>query len=107
MCMPMPEGDYQFETDIERFTEEYILAIPEDGILENNKHRGYLFDIDGYYPNEVHDLLDNYVPLPENKAHEPSPNMKDDAKRDAETVKSTRKVRMCPFSKNKLYSPII
>ena len=77
MCMPMPEGDYRWETDIERFTEEYIKLIPEDGILEDKKRRGYLFDIDGYYPDEVHDLLDNYVPLPENKAHEPSPYMKE------------------------------
>ena len=36
---------------------------------------GYLFDIDGVFPDDVHDYLNEYCPLPENKAHQPSPYM--------------------------------
>jgi hypothetical protein len=101
MTKPLPYGGYKWEKEIDKFTEEYIKNIPEEGIMINKKYRGYLFEIDGYYPNEVHDYLNDYTPLPENIANEASEYMKEAAKEME--IKSKPEVKlMCGLTpKNK------
>jgi len=101
MTKPLPYGGYRWEKDLDRFTEEYIKNIPEEGIMCKNKYRGYLFEVDGYYPNEVHDYLNDYTPLPENIANEASEYMKGVAEQIG--IKSKPEVKlMCGLTpKNK------
>ena len=68
MSKPLPYGDYRWE-DPSTFETTKIMQIP------HNSERGFLFEIDGHFPTELHDYLNDYVPLPENKAHTPSPYM--------------------------------
>ena len=92
MTKPLPYGGIKWENDIDRFTEEYIKNIPEEGIKDGDNFRGYIFEIDGYYPNEVHEYLNDYTPLPENMANEASPYMKEAA--EQMNIKSKPEVKL-------------
>ena len=105
MSNPLPIGGYKWEKD-DRFDEDYIKSIPVDGItsIEKDKEvkRGFLFEIDGYFPKEVHELLKDYVPLPENKAHAPSKYMKEIATKMG--IKLTREIKLIgSFEKKENY----
>ena len=91
MCKPLPYGGFKWEQE-GAFTEDFIRSIPEEGVAVGDKRRGYIFEIDGYFPKEVHDICNDYIPLPENKAHEPSPYMKNVASEI--NIKSNKQVKL-------------
>jgi len=103
MCMPLPTGGYNYENNLEIFNEEYIKSIPEDGIRDGDIYRGYMFDLDGYYPDEVHDRLNDYVPLPENKVCDLSPHMKEMANKMGIKMNKQKKL-ICTLDPKTHYS---
>jgi hypothetical protein len=58
MSSYLPEKD--FEWNIEQWTNEKILSIPDDN------DAGYLFEVDLHYPKELHDLHNGYALASEN-----------------------------------------
>lgn len=63
MCMPLPEGDYQWEVCEEGYTMmDHWSQIGR--FTELDAKEGYTYEIDGYFPILCHDKLKNLPPLP-------------------------------------------
>ena len=54
MMQYLPTGGFQWEENVERFTEEFISS------LANDSCRGYMFEVDLEYPPSLHDAHDQY-----------------------------------------------
>ena len=102
MTMMLPIGGYRWLHKLERFiVNDYYLIrnMPEDGLkTKAGRNRGFLFEIDGYYPKEVQDQLSDYIPLPENRTSEVSQYMQNIADATKSKVKPEVKL-ICGFNK--------
>ena len=58
MSQYLPTGDFKWNE--EKWNTDRILKLKDDSDI------GYLFDVDVSYPEELHDYLNQYSPLPEN-----------------------------------------
>jgi hypothetical protein len=58
MSQYLPTGDFKWNN--EKWNTDRILNLKDDSEI------GYLFDVDISYPEELHDYLNQYPPLPEN-----------------------------------------
>jgi hypothetical protein len=67
MCQYLPQKDFKWNYD--EWTEEKILALKDKPDNEKTTHEmtGYMFEVDLYYPDELHDLHNGYALAPENK----------------------------------------
>ena len=61
MCMKLPIGDYKFV----KLTVEQVLEMSK--AEWDATDTGYMLTIDGFWPQETHDLLADYPPLPTQK----------------------------------------
>ena len=59
MSQPLPTGQFQFLTNFDNFSEEYIKN------LNNNDDTGYIFECDLHYPIHLHDEHSDYPLAPE------------------------------------------
>lgn len=88
MCMPLPIGDFRWEEST-LFTSEMIKK------MSWNQSRGYTFMVDLKYPNELHDLHNQYPLAPEKMTITPKMVSKynhDLAKKAGEQIKSSEKL---------------
>ena len=68
MSQFLPIGNYKFE-DVNKFTIDFIKNIKDDD------KTGYILDVDIDYPEELHDLHNDYPLLPQSTNFKPSPIM--------------------------------
>jgi len=61
MSQHLPYGGYEYDTDIDKYTEEYIMQ------LDDEADKGYFFTVDLEYPKELHDLHNDYPLCPDKK----------------------------------------
>ena len=61
MSQYLPYGNYQDDTDVDKYTPEYIMS------LEDNTHEGCFLVVDLEYPKELHDLHNDYPLAPQRK----------------------------------------
>lgn len=62
MSQYLPYAEYEWVQG-EEFNSVYQFAISEKGIADNDPI-GYILEIDGYFPDEVHDYLSDFPPAP-------------------------------------------
>jgi hypothetical protein len=62
MSQYLPHAEYVWVKDQE-FIDVYALAISEKGLAEDDPI-GYILEVDGYFPDEVHDILSDFPPAP-------------------------------------------
>lgn len=62
MSQPLPFGGYEWVTPPSE-CHEIVQAI-KDGIITDDDPHGYMLEVDGYFPDEVHDYLKDFPPAP-------------------------------------------
>jgi hypothetical protein len=103
MCQYLPLKN--FEWNNEEWTKEKIMS------LENNSNKGYMFEVDISFPIEIidektgkkinlHDKMNNYVPLPDNI--QVNPNDLNDWQKEGYSKSKIRKL-ICSFKNRSKY----
>ena len=62
----LPTCGFEWDEDVEKFNTDFIMK------LENNQSEGYFFQVDLDYPEDLHDLHDQYPLIPEHLTPEES-----------------------------------